>query len=230
MSHAPDNRHVVSRRLVLGALLAAALLVVATMIASSLHGIRRVETVTVEYREEVDRLERLAEGTRTVQVEFKTQVQEWKNILLRGHDPAQFERFLGAFMARNAEIQLRLEELLVLARDASFPETALADLKVRHRELQTAYQGALEGFRGDDPLSPRRVDALLQGRDRLLNAQFDRLAATIDGFEDASSAAFAERLDRIATDLRATIWTHASVLVVLALLGTLVVGRSRTVA
>ena len=31
---------------------------------------------------------------RSAQVDFKTQVQEWKNILLRGHDPEAFQKHL----------------------------------------------------------------------------------------------------------------------------------------
>lgn len=69
------------------------------------------------------------------------------------------------------------------------------DLKIRHRELLIAYQQGLKNFRADDPLSPRLADALLRGLDRTLNTRFNRLAATVDGFEDASRAALADRLD-----------------------------------
>src|SRR3954465_9108777 len=35
---------------------------------------------------------------RGAQVEFKIQVQEWKNILIRGNDPALLERYTQAFV------------------------------------------------------------------------------------------------------------------------------------
>ena len=223
-----DSRWTASRRRWSVVLLAVSLLVLTLMVVLNLHGIRRIEEAAVEYHAELDRLENLAEGTRLAQVEFKTQVQEWKNILLRGHDRAQFERFLAAFLARNAEIQARLEELLKLARAAQFPEDELADLKIRHQELLVDYQEALRNFRADDPLSPRLVDALLQGLDRTLNTQFNRFAGTVDGFEDASSTAFADRLDRQTTAMRATTWAHAGVLVIVLVTGIIVVGRSRS--
>jgi methyl-accepting chemotaxis protein len=198
---------------------AVSLLVVISMVLSTLHGISRIEAAVAEYHMEIGRLEGLGAGTRTAQVQFKTQVQEWKNILLRGHEPAQFEYFLGAFLARNDEIQEQLQELLQLARAARFPDDELVDLKVRHRELLIAYQEALKNFRADDPLSPRLVDALLRGLDRTLNTRFNRFAATVEGFEDASRAALADRLDRHFTTTRMAIWAHAGILSILLLLG-----------
>jgi len=206
---------------------AVALLVVASMVLSTLHGIGRIEAAVAEYRTEVGRLESLGEGTRTAQVQFKTQVQEWKNILLRGHEPAQFEHFLGAFLARNDEIQDQLQELLQLAHAARFPDGELVDLKIRHRELLIAYQQALKNYRADDPLSPRLVDALLRGLDRTLNTRFNRFAATVDGFEDASRAALADRLDGHFTATRTALWAHAAILSIVLLLGIIVAAVER---
>src|SRR5689334_1285988 len=36
--------------------------------------------------------------------DFKTQVQEWKNVLLRGKHPAQLQRYWGAFETKEREI------------------------------------------------------------------------------------------------------------------------------
>jgi hypothetical protein len=222
----PDSRWIVTRRTWLVAILAGSMLVVIAMVVSTLHGILRIETAAAEHRAEVDGLDRLAEGTRLAQVEFKTQVQEWKNILLRGHNPVQFERFLGAFMARNAEIQAQLEELMRLARAVSFPDDELVDLRIRHQDVLTAYQDALKRFRADDPMSPRSVDALLQGLDRTLNTQFNRFAGTVAGFEDASSAAFMDRLDSISAAMRAAILAEAGILIIVLLLGIFVVRQT----
>ena len=44
-------------------------------------------------------------------IDFKTQVQEWKNTLLRGRDAKQRERFWTAFQKNEAEVAKRTAEL-----------------------------------------------------------------------------------------------------------------------
>lgn len=45
---------------------------------------------------------------------FKVQVQEWKNILLRGHDEGQREKYWGKFNARHLEVQENAKQLLAM--------------------------------------------------------------------------------------------------------------------
>lgn len=37
--------------------------------------------------------------------EFKTQIQEWKNVLLRGQDPAQLDRYWTSFQTQERRVQ-----------------------------------------------------------------------------------------------------------------------------
>ena len=39
---------------------------------------------------------------------FKTQVQEWKNILIRGNDPQNFDKYLGQFGDEEKKVQSAL--------------------------------------------------------------------------------------------------------------------------
>src|SRR5688572_13821482 len=48
------------------------------------------------------------DAARSAQVDFKKQVQEWKNILLRGQDPEQFARYVKSFDTHEAEVQADL--------------------------------------------------------------------------------------------------------------------------
>ena len=44
--------------------------------------------------------------------DFKTQVQEWKNVLIRGADPEQLDKYWGRFQQREASIQSQLDDLI----------------------------------------------------------------------------------------------------------------------
>jgi hypothetical protein len=193
-------------------------LAVAALVGVMLHGVNRFEAATAEYREELDRLRSLSDGTRIAQVEFKTQVQEWKNILLRGHDPQQFQRFLTAFLYRNAEIQEQLGELSGLARAAGFPDRQIIELRERHEILVASYRDGLSRFQPDDPMSIRLVDDLMRGLDRTLSTRFDRFAAMVDGFGDASVNEFTGRIAELSFTLR--VMMAVCSIVALILLGT----------
>src|SRR5438552_18511769 len=42
---------------------------------------------------------------RVLEVQFKTQVQEWKNILLRGHDPRDLDQYRTAFFSNETAVR-----------------------------------------------------------------------------------------------------------------------------
>lgn len=46
-------------------------------------------------------------------VNFKIQVQEWKNVLIWGDDVGQCEKYWGCFQEWEVEIQLQLDDLIL---------------------------------------------------------------------------------------------------------------------
>ena len=102
----------------------------------------------------------------TAQVFFKKQVQEWKNILLRGGEPEQYRRYLAQFEQQERltnEATLRLIQLL----DGSDSDSADADAFVAaHLRLGRAYRAALASFLPWDSESALRVDSQVRGIDR----------------------------------------------------------------
>ena len=107
-------------------------------------------------------------------LEFKTQVQEWKNVLLRGHQPERRDRYWSQFQAQEARVQEILGELLALAAHQPALATQIERLRSEHRSLGQAYRKGLETFisANADPLIG---DAAVTGIDRATSEQMNEL-------------------------------------------------------
>ena len=97
-------------------------------------------------------------------VAFKVQVQEWKNVLLRGKDAAQLKRYWAAFEKEEAAIQTQAAQLLkgLPAGDA---RERVQQFAQAHQRMGTDYRKGLEAFHsaGQDP---QAGDQAVKGMDR----------------------------------------------------------------
>ena len=137
------------------------------------------------------------DAARSAQVHFKKQVQEWKNVLLRGHDPALFQRHLRGFDQEESAVRAELGRLRALAGDRSGIGVEVATLVATHRELGVRYRAALAAFDAADERSYRRVDAAVRGIDRAPTDALDSLVARIDREGRARMAALERESSRL---------------------------------
>jgi methyl-accepting chemotaxis protein len=89
----------------------------------------------------------LEEKTLLAHLAFKTQVQEWKNVLLRGHDAKQNSKYWGQFLERQQHVQQQVGELAQELQNADYPELAeiAQDFLRSHKTMGEAYrQGKAE--------------------------------------------------------------------------------------
>lgn len=61
---------------------------------------------------------------RTAQLDFKMQVQEWKDILLRGNDPDLFKKYSEQFAQREAAVDQDLEALKKLFAEGGWTSSS----------------------------------------------------------------------------------------------------------
>ena len=79
-------------------------------------------------------------------LDFKKQVQEWKNVLIRGHDAKQFEKYWGKFQKTEASIQSTGAELLQQLENEQ-ANKLVSEFLEEHKKMGQAYRKGLEAFK-----------------------------------------------------------------------------------
>lgn len=117
-------------------------------------------------------------------VNFKTQVQEWKNILIRGNDSEQFEKYSSGFAKSEATVQEHLKKAMILQKEEGIATDTTEQLQQEHLQLGKKYREALKSFEQKNEDAGKLVDKLVSGMDRETSRQMEELAATTTaGFE-----------------------------------------------
>ena len=140
---------------------------------------------------------------RSAQVNFKKQVQEWKDTLLRGNDPATFKKYSDQFAQREAAVDQNLASLQKLFAGAGV-ETKLVDQSlVEHQKLGGQYRAALKAYDSAQTNSCFVVDKLVQGIDRPATDAIDGIVQQVQQFEadttQATEKHFREQTARMQT-------------------------------
>ena len=127
-------------------------------------------------------------GLQNASIDFKTQVQEWKNILIRGNDEESFQKYEKAFFEKEAVVQQRLRKSLESLQKNGGPanaETILAleSLIKDHAELGVAYKAALAAFDKADPETGKKTDQAVKGKDRATTEGLNKLVSDLEARE-----------------------------------------------
>jgi len=148
-----------------GALILAAVAVGYTGVSTSVDEFRRVTQQEISH-------ERAVTG---MVGGFKKQVQEWKNVLLRGADTKQREKYWGKFQKEEAKIQSSGESL-VSTMVASEARTMVEDFLKAHREMGAAYRTGFKAF-VDSGFEAAAGDKAVKGIDRAPTKLLEKAAA-----------------------------------------------------
>ena len=124
-------------------------------------------------------LESSIDTARTAQVEFKKQVQEWKDTLLRGNDQAAFDKYSKAFSKQSGLTQANLNKLKTQFEKLGFDTKAVDESLALHAELETKYLTALKQYDVSNPNSAHIVDALVKGMDRPATQKIESIVAFV---------------------------------------------------
>ncbi|MCR8935217.1 MULTISPECIES: methyl-accepting chemotaxis protein [unclassified Pseudomonas] len=143
-------------------------------------------------------------------LQFKVQVQEWKNVLLRGKQPADLAKYWGQFEDRQRDVQKILGELAGQSGIEPSLKTRIERLRDEHRQLGAAYQKGRDAYvaAGGDPATG---DAAVKGVDRATSDQMSELVAELRQQGTEQSALISAGADR-------TVWIGLLVMLASGLL------------
>ncbi|HTR38578.1 MAG TPA: methyl-accepting chemotaxis protein [Bryobacteraceae bacterium] len=125
----------------------------------------RLEHIVAAYEQLFTRETQQQDMSRQMQVVFKKQVQEWKDILIRGGDPAALKKYTEQFHQDETTVRDLANKLASQVPDLDARAT-LIDFSTSHQELGKAYAAGLEKFVKSRGKNQHEVDQMVKGKDR----------------------------------------------------------------
>ena len=131
------------------------------------------------------RLEKIAQyitvvdEARQAQVDFKKQVQEWKDTLLRGYESESFKKYYSQFTQENENVQKQLSTLKENMKKQGLDTSSVDALLSAHEDLYNKYNEAIKSYDSNNSESYQIVDKLVAGIDRKSTDDMDALVKEI---------------------------------------------------
>jgi methyl-accepting chemotaxis protein/methyl-accepting chemotaxis protein-1 (serine sensor receptor) len=135
---------------------------------------------------------------RVMQVAFKKQVQEWKDLLLRGHKYEDFKKYEGQFHTEEVAVREMAQALLKGVNDPD-AKKRIQEFIVAHEAMGKAYAKAIDAFSGSKGQDFTAADALVKGLDR---APTDAIDAIVKELQTALGKAQDVEQERVASNIR----------------------------
>ncbi|WP_158174955.1 methyl-accepting chemotaxis protein [Grimontia hollisae] len=148
---------------------------IAILTAISLTTILSLRDDLKEYDFVVNTEIRSAQLADQMNIEFKRQVQEWKNVLIRGSDDGKREKYWGRFQEQESKIQALGRELVPLLNDSPEQTSQANDFLRSHKKMGANYRRGFNDFVNAN-YNHTAGDKAVSGIDREPSARLDELS------------------------------------------------------
>ncbi|BCZ44641.1 methyl-accepting chemotaxis protein [Clostridium gelidum] len=172
--------------------------------------------VTAEYINLVDE-------ARQAQVDFKKQVQEWKNTLLRGRDTESFKKYYSQFSQENNNVQTQLSKLKEDMTKLGIDTSSVDSLLNAHKDLYNKYGKAIQSYDQNNIESYRIVDGLVNGIDRKPTDDMDALVKQIQAIATSGTENMIKQSDIDANNFTRNLICIAVIGIILIILFTILI-------
>lgn len=159
-------------------LLAAYLISATFVIVGGAISATGLQNALSNYQHHVRAMHNNATSVLRIQNDFKVQVQEWKNVLLRGKDPDDLAKYWKNFQEKEAGVNLQSQELLARLPKGSARQKVEAFIDA-HQKLAGDYRKGFSAFTAANA-DPYAGDHAVTGIDRAPNNLLNEAVAEIE--------------------------------------------------
>lgn len=161
----------------LATLAATSILSIAFIAFYGSYGLNVTRSVMSENMHEIELHAKGINLSREIQYEFKVQIQEFKNVLLRGQNSEALAKYSMAFDEQAKKVTQHLHDLNEIMAD--MPEKDVVTIiklsATHHAEVTDKYRLALKSYQIGNPESAFAVDAMVKGIDRTFADEVEKL-------------------------------------------------------
>ncbi|WP_293660186.1 methyl-accepting chemotaxis protein [Rhodoferax sp. OV413] len=117
------------------------------LFSGGMFGIWRLNVSVNQYQNEV--LHQVAGHKKAAEISahFATAIQEWKNVLLRGKEQKEQDRYWTAHLKEMNEVQVLIDELEALLVNDPANKAVLGNLRTQMRAAQDGYKAAFDAYK-----------------------------------------------------------------------------------
>lgn len=115
------------------------------MLITVFWGFSSMKGIMSDYSDEVNQEAIIMSEVAELNVKFKTQVQEWKNTLIRGNDPEQLDKYWGRFNQTAEWIQKHYTYLLQTINDGHPAQQISQNITQLQKEADSAIKAMSQG-------------------------------------------------------------------------------------
>lgn len=152
------------------------------------------------YQEKVVVLHSEVELVLQIQSNFKKQVQEWKDVLLRGSDPAELDKHWSGFKKMENSVEEQTNSLLPKIDDPKAHEL-MEGFSKAHKEIAEKYNNGLNVFK-ESKFESKAGDSAVKGIDRVPTELLSDASAILQKMaDDSAQEAIANSRHAITTTL-----------------------------
>lgn len=201
-----------------------------TIITAALFGFVMFWGCIQQFTQKVEPNHAKEQQVRIMQLEFKKQVQEWKDVLLRGSDPATLDKYWGNFEKQEIKVQELGQSLKSKLSDNPKAVDLLDKFMAAHQEMGTNYRKGLQLFK-DSSFDSKAGDKSVKGMDRAPTELLTQAAEQINTLvEDSVKSAIEQAKESLIASITIIVlFSAASIIATLWVLNAVIIKPAKVV-